>query len=145
MNRTPARIAYCIGLFALTACAVIPAPAPPVITATPVVSVQSTEARLAAAIRERIDIEASGAIHDIRLDDLAGEIAELRRVAFEDDAQGARIELIDALADELSAVMARRTHLSEHFGARHPQADVNAQVIRGLTAAINAEVRRSGV
>jgi len=140
MNRTGARIAYCVGLFLLTACAVIPPPAAPTIIAVPVVAAQSTGDKLASAMHQRIAIEASGAVHDVRLTELASEIAGLRRVAFEDDRKGARIELIDALADELSAAMARRSAISDQFGASHPNTGVANEIIRSLTAAINAEV-----
>lgn len=145
MNRASARVAYCIGLLVLTACAVMPSPAKPAIIATPVAASQSTEDKLASAIHQRIAIEASGAVHDLRLDALTTEIAGLRRVAFEDDRQGARTELIDALADELSAAMARRSQLASLYGAGHPQIDVADAIIRRLTAAINVEVHNAEV
>jgi hypothetical protein len=145
MTGTPAKIAYCICLFVLAACAVIPRPAGPTIEAVPAVTAYSTESRLADAIHARIAIEAAGELHDYRLDELSGQIEGLRRIAFEDDARGARIELIDALADELSAAMARRSAISDHLGANHPELDVAEQVIRGLTSAINDEVHASDV
>ncbi len=141
MTGTPAKIAYCICLFVLAACAVIPRPASTQITAVPVAAAYSTENRLADAIHARIAIEASGELHDYRIDELAGQIEGLRRIAFEDDAHGARIELIGALADELSAAMARRQQLADHFGDNHPDTGIADAIIRSLTAAINAEVR----
>lgn len=144
MNRTSAQIAYCIGLLVLTACAVIPPPPKPAIVARPVIAAQSTEERLAAAMHQRIAIEASGAVHDFRLTELASEIAGLRRMAFEDDSKDARIELIDALADELSAAMARRSAISDAFGADHPELGIADAIVRSLTAAINVEVHGGG-
>lgn len=143
MKGTSAKIVYAVGLFFLAACAVIPRPATHIVTAELVSTPLSTEGRLARAISQRIALEASGAIHDYRLDELSAEIAGLRRLAFEDDAEGARAELIDALADQLSAALAWRGDLA----TRDSNADALGAAdrhIRGLTAAINAEVRRTG-
>lgn len=141
MKGTSAKIVYAIGLFILAACAVIPRPSTHMLTAELVTTPLSTEGRLARAISERIAIEASDAMHDYRLDELTAEIAGLRYLAFEDDAEGARSELIDALAEELSAALAYRAHLSAR-GGEGDSVTAADRHIRGLTAAINAEVRR---
>jgi hypothetical protein len=142
MKGSAARIAYCVGLFVLAACAVVPRPRAPVLIATVISDPLSTEGRLAGAIAERISIEASGDIHAYRLDELTGEIAGLRRLAFEDDALGARQELVDALADQLSAALARRGEIASSDNTTDLR--VTDAIIRSLTAAINAEVHGLG-
>lgn len=138
MTGTSAKIIYAIGLFLLAAAAVIPQKRQPMLEATVISAPLSTENRLATAITERIALEAAGDIHNYRLTELEGEIDGLRRLAFEDDAEGARGELIDALADQLSLALARRNDLAVDQAPALVQADT---VIRGLTQAINREVR----
>jgi hypothetical protein len=141
MSSSTYKIVYAIGLFLLAACAVTPQPRAPMLTATVASSPMSTETRLARAISERITIEASGELNDYRLVELRAEEDGLRRLAFNDDALGARVELIDALADELSAVMAQRAEIA---AGADPEAQGLLQVeavIRQLTFTINNEVR----
>lgn len=138
MQATTAKIIYAIGLFLLAAAAVIPQKRAPLLEAAIVSTPLSTENRLAVAMTERITLEAAGDLHNYRLTELEGEIDGLRRLAFEDDAEGARGELIDALADQLSLALARRSDLSREHAPALTQVDT---VIRALTQAINAEVR----
>lgn len=141
MSGTAAKIVYCIGLMFLAVCAVVPAPRAPVVTAQVVSTPMSTEGRLAKAIHQRINIEAAGQLNDYRIDELIAEESGLRQLAFADDAAGAREELIDSLADELSAAMVERDAITVRFEKTHPDALKMNAVVRALTAAINAEVR----
>lgn len=141
MNATSSKIIYALGLLFLAACAVIPEPRQTILTAETVSAPLSTEARLARTISERISLEASESRNDVRLSELRTAEQDLRRAAFEDDAQGARSHLIDALAGQLSLAMVKRTELASGPAPepkRLAQADA---VIRGLTLAINVEVR----
>jgi hypothetical protein len=141
MSSSTYKIIYAVGLFLLAACAVTPQPRMPHLIAEVVSTPVSTEGRLARAMSERIRIEVAGDLNNYRLVELRAEEEGLRRLAFEDDAVGARGELIDALADELSAAMVRR---SEIVAGGDPDASGLAQVdavVRELTFAINMEVR----
>lgn len=124
------KLAYAAMLFLIAAVAVMPQPRAQVHVAEAVSAQISTESRLAHAIAERVAIEARGDSQDARLSQLRAEEEDLRKLAFGDDASASRHALIDALADELSGVMARRTEVAD--------AD---EVIRELTRVINVEVR----
>ena len=101
----------------------------------------SAELRLAKAIHARINVEAEGQVPTEQLYQLAAEEIGLRQLAFADDADGARVELIDSLANELSAAMLQRSEIAARAGENAPEQRKMEEVVRALTAAINAEVR----
>ena len=145
LKASTSRLVYCIGLFALTACAVLPVPvvetSMAVVTSAPL----SAEDRLAQSIRARIELEAALPAHH---SDLAAAVATedaLRSLAFADDPATARAELIAALADELSSALAERTRFASNPGADKASGARMEKVISGLIGAINAEVHRNQV
>lgn len=141
MRASTSRIIYCIGLFSLTACAVLPVPTVAPVAAVTAAAPMKVEVRLAQSIRERIELEASlPAEHPGVVNALATEDA-LRQLAFADDGAGSRTELIAALADELSAALASRSSVA----ADAKQHDHVETVISGLVGAINSEVHRNRV
>lgn len=99
----------------------------------------SAEIRLAKAIHARINVEAEGQVPTEQLYQLAAEEHGLRQLAFADDAKSARADLIDYLADELSAAMLQRSAVAPE--SNDPERLKMDAVVRALTAAINAEVR----
>lgn len=101
----------------------------------------SAEIRLAKAIHARINVEAEGQVPTEQLYQLAAEENGLRQLAFADDAKAARADLIDYLADELSAAMLQRSEIAARSGENAPEQQKMEEVVRALTAAINAEVR----
>lgn len=133
------KLAYCFLLMTLAVFVAMPRHVTTVrateIAATPL----STEGRLAKAIHARIAIEATGDLPARRLNQLAAEEDGLRRLAFASNADDARKHLIDCLADELSAAMLQRS-AAQSAAAPADHAKMT-QVVRALTAAINAEVR----
>jgi hypothetical protein len=141
MRASTSRIIYCIGLFSLTACAVLPVPTVAPVAAVTSVAPMKVEVRLAQSIRERIELEASlpaehpGVVHALATEDA------LRQLAFADDGDASRTELIAALADELSAALASRSSVA----ADAKQHDHVETVISGLVGAINSEVHRNRV
>lgn len=139
MTGTSAKLAYCVMLMVLAVFVAMPPQQPPVVFAETVSAPMSTEGRLAKAIHERISIQAAGEIPAHRLHQLAAEENGLRQLAFADDAEGARAELIDSLADELSAAMLQRSEIAARIG-QGAESDKMEKVVRGLTTAINAEV-----
>lgn len=140
MNGTSSKLAYCVMLMVLAVFVAMPPRARPVAIAETVSAPMSTEGRLAKAIHERISIQAAGDIPAQRLSQLAAEENGLRELAFADDAVGARSELIDSLADELSAALLQRSEIAARIGDG-AESDKMEEVVRALTAAINAEVR----
>lgn len=134
------KLAYCAMLMVLAVFVAMPPQVRPVIVAEAVSAPMSTEGRLAKAIHERISIQAFGETPVRRLTQLAAEEEGLRQLAFADDAAGAREELIDSLADELSAAMLQRSEIAARTG-QGAESDKMEEVVRALTAAINAEVR----
>lgn len=140
MNGTSAKLAYCVMLMVLAVFVAMPPQPRPVVFSETVSAPMSTEGRLAKAIRERISIQAAGKIPEHRLHQLTAEENGLRQLAFADDAVSARAELIDSLADELSAALLQRSEIAARIGDG-AESQKMEEVVRGLTAAINAEVR----
>ncbi len=139
MRASTSRIIFCIGLFSLTACAVLPVPTVSPVAAVTAASPMKVEVRLAQSIRDRIELEAAlPAQHPGVVNALATEDA-LRQLAFAGDAAASRTELIAALADELSAALAAR----KRDAANTKQQAQLESVISGLIGAINTEVHRN--
>ena len=139
MRASTSRVIFCIGLFSLTACAVLPVPAVSPVAAVTAASPMKVEVRLAQSIRDRIELEAAlPAQHPGVVNALATENA-LRQLAFAGDAAASRTELIAALADELSAALAAR----KRDAANTKQQAQLESVISGLIGAINTEVHRN--
>jgi hypothetical protein len=135
MHGWSAKLVYCAILMTLMMAVAMPHHSVSVYTAEVVETAPSTESRLAKAIHARIAIEATGGLPASRLSQLAAEEEGLRQLAFAADAASAREQLIDCLADELSAAMLQRATKAD---ADHEKM---TEVVRALTAAINAEVR----
>ncbi len=142
MRASTSRTVYCIGLFMLTACAVLPAPVPTVNTAIATSAPLAVEERLAQSIRQRIELEVTLPPGDDSLANVAATETALRSLAFADDPAASRKELIAALADELSGALAERGRLSAGGADKKRQAQVEAVITR-LIAAINSEVHRN--
>ena len=140
MNGISSKLAYCALLMALAVFVAMPPQSHIVLTAEVTAAPPSTESRLAKAIHERIAIEVAGELPAKQLNQLAAEEHGLRQLAFADNAQTARADLIDSLADELSAAMLQRSEIAARIG-NGAESDRMEQVVRALTAAINAEVR----
>jgi|JI7StandDraft_1071085.scaffolds.fasta_scaffold07689_4 hypothetical protein len=139
MRASTSRIIYCIGLFSLTACAVLPVPSISPVAAVSVAAPMKVEVRLAQSIRERIELEATlPARHPGIVNAIATEDA-LRDLAFAGEGAASRTELIAALADELSAALAERGRVA----ADAEQQSHVENVISGLIGAINSEVHRN--
>jgi len=146
MRASTYRFIYCVGLLAVTACAVLPetlllAPTVQHATAKP----ETVEKRLAVAIRGRVELATSVAPTDPSLQHAVATETALRSIAFSDDATAARRELIYALTDELSDALADREQLAAGHEATHPEVVKANAVVTGLTAAINTEVHRNRV
>ena len=142
MRASTSRFVYCLGLLAVTACAVLPEALPGVMAAghqeaTPL----TTEMRLAHAIRGRVELATAVAAEDPSMIEAVATETALRDLAFADDVASTRRDLIYALTDELSDALAEREQVAETHPAR-AKADA---VVTGLTAAINTEVRRNRI
>jgi hypothetical protein len=143
LKASTSRLVYCIGLFALTACAVLPVPVPETSMAVSTSAPLSAEERLARSIRDRIELEVTlPAAHADLVNAVATEDA-LRTLAFADDAASSRADLIAALADHLSAALADRSELPAD--ADKAVSVRTEKVISGLLGAINTEVHRNRV
>ena len=140
MNGTSAKLVYCLMLMVLVVFVAMPRPRHVTVMAEVTATPPSAESRLAKAIHERIAIQVAGELPARQLNQLTAEEQGLRQLAFADDAQGARKELIDSLADELSAAMLQRSEIAARTG-EGAERDRMEEVVRALTAAINAEVR----
>lgn len=145
LKASTSRMIYCIGLFALTACAVLPAPVPETTMAVSTAAPLPVEVRLAQTIRERIELEAT--LPDTHADLINAVATEdaLRSLAFADDQTASRADLIAALADQLSAALADRSRLPAEAAADSAVKVRTEKVISGLIGAINSEVHRSRV
>ena len=140
MTGTSAKLVYCFMLMMLVVFVAMPQRSQVMLTADVTAAPPSTESRLAKAIHERIAFQVAGDLPDKQLNQLTAEEQGLRQLAFADDAQGARAELIDSLADELSAAMLQRSAIAARTG-NDVERDRMEEVVRALTAAINNEVR----
>jgi hypothetical protein len=140
MKASTSRVVYCIGLLAVTACAVLPETINKPVAATASAAPLSAEARLAHTIRDRIVLETELGPSDPKVQEAAAMESALRELAFADDAAATRRQLIGALADELSNAMAEKTKLEVRYNAAHHEMQKAAVLVAGLTAAINAEV-----
>ena len=142
MRASTSRFVYCLGLLAVTACAVLPEALPGAMAAshqeaTPL----TTEMRLAHAIRGRVELATAVAAEVPSMIEAVATETALRDLAFADDVASTRRDLIYALTDELSDALAEREQVAETHPAR-AKADA---VVTGLTAAINTEVRRNRI
>jgi hypothetical protein len=143
LKASTSRLVYCIGLLALTACAVLPAPVPETTMAVSTSAPLSVEVRLAQTIRERIELEATLPAAHADLANAAATEDALRSLAFADDQAASRADLIAALADHLSEALADRSQLQ---GKADEAISVRTEkVISGLLGAINTEVHRNRV
>jgi len=145
MRASTSRFIYCLGLLAVTACAVLPETLPAPVAAVATASPQTTEVRLAKAIRDRIEQQATHDAADPSLFEAVATEAALRELAFADDIVSTRHDLITALASELSNAMGERSKLAARFGEAAPHLERADAVITGLTVAINSEVRRNRI
>ena len=142
MRASTSRFVYCLGLLAVTACAVLPEALPGSMAAshqeaTPL----TTEMRLAHAIPGPVELATAVAAEDPSMIEAVATETALRDLAFADDVASTRRDLIYALTDELSDALAEREQVAETHPAR-AKADA---VVTGLTAAINTEVRRNRI
>lgn len=141
MSAFAAKLVYGIGLLMLAAFAVMPQPKARLAIVAAAAPVLTAESRLAQIIHDRIAVEAAGQRDDPALEKLRAEEGGLRRLAFESDARASREDLINALADSLSAAMLTRASLASRNGQNTQALDRAEAVVRRLTAAINDEVR----
>lgn len=141
MNAFAAKLVYGLGLLLLAALAVMPQPKARVLSVAEAAPTLTAESRLAQIIHDRIAIEAAGQSDSPALEKLRAEEGGLRRLAFETDARASREDLINALADSLSAAMLARASLASGAGEDRQALDRAEAVVRRLTAAINDEVR----
>lgn len=141
MRASTSRFVYCLGLLAVTACAVLPETLTKTVSDTPVAAPPSAEMRLAHAIRDRLELTAVREAGDPGIVEATITETALRDLAFADDVATTRRELISALANELSDALAKQS-VTE---ATHPDRVKADAAVSGLTAAINAEVRRNRV
>lgn len=142
MRASTSRFVYCLGLLAVTACAVLPEALPGSMAAShPEAKPLTTEMRLAQAIRGRVELAAAVTADDPSMVEAVATETALRDLAFADDVAATRRDLIYALTDELSDALADREQVAETHPAR-AKADA---VVTGLTAAINSEVHRNRI
>ena len=140
MYGASAKLVYCLLLTALVVFVAMPQQQQALALADATATPLSTESRLAKVIHARIAIEVAGELPGRELNQLAAEEQGLRQLAFADNAKASRAELIDSLADELSAAMLQRSEIAARSGDGAERDRMEA-VVRALTAAINAEVR----
>jgi len=140
MYGASAKLVYCLLLMALVVFVAMPQQQQALALADATAMPLSTESRLAKVIHARIAIEVAGELPGRELNQLAAEEQGLRQLAFADNAKASRAELIDSLADELSAAMLQRSEIAARSGDGAERDRMEA-VVRALTAAINAEVR----
>lgn len=144
MRASTSRLVYCLGLLAVTACAVLPETLSAAVTETPAATPLTAEVRLAHAIRDRVELTISRPAGDPGVVEASATETALRDLAFADDVSATRKQLISALANELSMALATRSTLSTRDAADPELVKADA-VVSGLTAAINAEVRRNRI
>lgn len=146
MRASTSRFVYCVGLLAVTACAVLPEAIPGALSARHTEAAPlTTEVRLAQAIRGRVELATVATPEDPSLMEAVATETALRDLAFSDDVAATRRDLIYALTDELSDALADREQVAAHFEATHPERAKADAVVTGLTAAINSEVHRNRV
>jgi len=141
MSASAAKLVYGLGLLFLAAFVVMPTSRSREPNLAAPITSMSAEDRLARAIQERISAEAASDTANADLATLRAQEDGLRRLAFADDEPTSRADLIDALADALSAAMLSRAALSADHAHDASAIDRADTVVRRLTAAINAEVR----
>lgn len=140
MHGASAKLVYCLLLMVLVVFVAMPQQQKTLVVADITAVPLSTESRLAKAIHERIAVQVAGELPVKQLNQLTAEEQGLRQLAFADNAKGSRTELIDSLADELSAAMLQRSEIAARSG-NDAERDRMEAVVTALTAAINAEVR----
>ena len=140
MYGASAKLVYCLLLMALVVFVAMPQQQQALALADATAMPLSTESRLAKVIHARIAIEVVGDLPGKALNQLAAEEQGLRQLGFVDNEKASRAELIDSLADELSAAMLQRSEIAARSGDGAERDRMEA-VVRALTAAINAEVR----
>jgi uncharacterized protein involved in exopolysaccharide biosynthesis len=144
MNPLTARWIFCVGLFVLAACAVLPEPAQQAAPAPAAEITMTTETKLARVVRERAELSARyGDSHPAMIEAAAAE-STLREAAAAEDRTRFRRALIRALSEELSDALQDRRELSAQYGEAHPRMRTVQGVIFALTNAINAEVHTAG-
>jgi uncharacterized protein involved in exopolysaccharide biosynthesis len=142
MNPLTARWIFCTGLCFLAACAVLPEPLAAAVEAPAVARpVLTPEMTLAKVVRERAELSSLyGARHPAMIAAAAAEHS-LRETMLAAESKHFHRDLIRALSHELAD--ARRHHrlLAAQYGEQHPDMRRAETAVRGLTAAINAQVR----
>jgi uncharacterized protein involved in exopolysaccharide biosynthesis len=99
---------------------------------------------LAKVVRERAELSSVyGAGHPAMIEAAAAE-ATLRQHLLEADPERFHRDLIRALSEELADARRDQRLLGEGYGEEHPQMRRAQTAVRGLTAAINAEVHAAG-
>lgn len=145
LTASTSRLVYCIGLFTLTACAVLPTPVPETTMTVATAAPLTVEVRLAQTIRQRVELEATLPAAHADLANAAATEEALRSLVFAHDQAASRADLITALADQLSAALADRSRLQTEAAADKTVKVRTEKVISGLIGAINSEVHRNRV
>ncbi len=143
MNPLTARWIFCTGLFFLAACAVLPEKLAVAVEAPATRTTLTPEMTLAKVVRERAELSSLyGRRHPAMIAAAAAEHS-LRETMLAAESKHFHRDLIRALSHELAD--ARRHHrlLAAQYGEQHPDMRRAQTAVRGLTAAINAEVRAS--
>ena len=142
MNPLIARVIYCVGLCFLTACAVLPEPAPVATAPAATLEIAPALARqLAAATRERVETSRRyGEKHPAFIRAAATETA-LRAYAELARPEGFHGELVGALSEELASALAQRDVASLRYNVKHPELQRVETLVHELTVVLNTEVR----
>jgi uncharacterized protein involved in exopolysaccharide biosynthesis len=144
MNPLIARWIYCVGLFVLTACAVLPEPQEQAASAPAAQPAMATEVQLARVMRERAELSLLyGERHPAMIKAAAAESA-LRDAGLAADPAHFHRDLIRALSTELADARQKSRELATLYGDRHPEMLRAETVVSALTSAINAEVHFVG-
>ena len=142
MRASTSRFVYCLGLLAVTACAVLPEALPNLIAPTHAEAAPlTTETRLAQAIRGRVELSTAVKADDPVMMEAVATEAALRDLAFADDVATTRRELIYALTNELSDALDQLKHVAGRTdsGGGHEESDVKVFGSHG-----NANLEPSG-
>src|ERR1700754_4108653 len=117
MNPLTARWIYCLGLFVLTACAVLPEPAQQATSASVAQPVLTNEEKLARVMRERAELSLRyGEGHPASIEAAAAETA-LRDAGLAADPARFHRALIHALSSELADARQESRELATRYGA----------------------------
>ena len=144
MNPLTARWVFCVGLFVLAACAVLPEP-PKQAAAGPAATVaMTTEMKLARVVRERAELSVRYSERHPAMIEAAAAESTLRDSGLAADPERFHRDLIFALSNELADARQESRELATRYGATHPDMLRAETVVTALTYAINAEVRFAG-